>query len=213
MQTETKNSLTMLSLDVTNYMKYLLLYFFTICPVIICAQNSKIKEIQFEGIAIEENSYTEILKLKDQNALIIQIGYSSYPIRVLDSDVIVYLNNGKVELYKITESVENEVEAKVKKVKIKKNNYLQYWSFLNTCITQKKFNIDKAKLNFEDKENSTLALATSGGQTYHFNVYQNKKYINYSSFAPKISISQKYPGFEEKQRLVDLMEGFEDIIN
>lgn len=190
----------MFSLDVTNYMKYLLLYFFTICPVIICAQNSRIKEIQFEGIAIEENSYTEILKLKDQNALIIQIGYSSYPIRRLDSDIIVYLNNGKVELYKITESVENGVEAKVKKVKkvkIKKNNYLQYWSFLNTCITQKKFNIDKAKLNFEDKENTTLALATSGGQTYHFNVYQNKKYINYSSFAPKISISQKYPGFEE----------------
>tara|TARA_R110002050_G_scaffold109796_3_gene221144 strand:- start:15999 stop:16550 length:552 start_codon:yes stop_codon:yes gene_type:complete len=181
--------------------------------MIICSQNSQIKEIKFEGKTPEENKYTEILKLKDQNALIIQIGYSSYPIKGLDSDLIVYLNNGQVKLYKLSESVEAELEPNIKRVRIKKNEYQRYWKCLNTCISKEKFKIDKAKLNFENKENATLPLAISGGQTYHFRLYQNKKYTTYSSFAPKVYISLKSPGFEEKQRLVDLMEGFENMIN
>ncbi|WP_143017586.1 hypothetical protein [Kriegella aquimaris] len=194
-------------------MKKLLLYFFIFSPMIICSQNSQIKEIKFEGKSTEENKYIEILKLKDRNALIIQIGYSSYPIKGLDSDLIVYLNNGQVKLYKVSESVGSELKPKIKRGRLKKNEYSRYWKFLNTCISKEKFKIDKAKLNLENKENTTLPLAISAGQTYHFRLHQNKKYTIYSSFAPKIYISLKSQGFEEMQRLVDLMEGFKNMIN
>ncbi|WAC01395.1 hypothetical protein N7U66_15230 [Lacinutrix neustonica] len=129
--------------------------------MILCSQNSQIKEIKFEGKTTEENRYAKMLKLKDQNALIIQIGYSSYPIRGLDSDLVVYMNNGQVKLYKISEPVNDKLEPEVKRVRIKKNEYELFWKFLNTCISQEKFNINKPKLNFED---STLQKVIYGGK-------------------------------------------------
>lgn len=194
---------------VTIPMKKLLLCFFIFSPIIICAQNSKITEIKFEEKATEENRYAKMLKLKDQNALIIQIGYSSYPLKGLDSDLVVYMNNGQVKLYKIHEPVNDALEPKIKRERIKKNEYHRFWDFLNTCINQEKFNINKARLNVV---NSALQQAVSGGLTYHFGLYQNKKQTTYSCFAPNIYISLKSTGFEEKQKLVDVMEGFENVI-
>ncbi|GGG46883.1 hypothetical protein GCM10010976_17900 [Bizionia arctica] len=177
--------------------------------MIICCQNNQIKEIVFEGETTETNRYVNMLKLKDQNALIIQIGYSSYPIRGLESDLVVYMNNGQVRLYKISEPINDQLETKVKRVGVKKSEYKLFWKFLNTCISQDKFNINKPRLNFED---ANLQQVISGGKTYHFRLYQNKKYITYSCFLPNIDMPLESTGFEEKQRLVALMEDFESII-
>ena len=193
-------------------MRKLLLYILIYSPIAIYSQSAIINGISFEEETKEENRFIEILKLKDKNALIIQIGYSSDPIRGLDSDCIVYLNNGQIKVFKISEPIDARLEPTIQRIKIKKSEYQLYWEFLKTSISKGKLKIDKTKLNHVDEVSSTLPLTISGGVTYHFRLFQNKKHTTYSCFTPKAFISMKSPGSEEKQRLVDVMKEFENLI-
>ena len=57
------------------------------------SQEYAIPEIDWQGKTDEKNHYTDLLKLKDENALIIKIGYSSYWLKGEYSDLLVYQND------------------------------------------------------------------------------------------------------------------------
>lgn len=102
-----------------NNLKKNLAYLFILIPIIICSQNSHIKDIELEDISTEQHIYNELLKLQDENALIVQFGYSTNLLKGLGSNLIVYLNNGQIKLYKIFELFESELKPKIKRVRIK----------------------------------------------------------------------------------------------
>jgi hypothetical protein len=179
------------------------------------SQNFKIPELVWQGNDQTENSFIELLKLKDKNSLIVKIGYSSYWSKGQNSEFIVYQNDGKVKRFVVYQPSSPELKAKIKRKRIKKKEYQYYWNHLNNCIEENKYKIEKSKLNITEKkgeeEGTVITKMISDGADYSFWICQGKNYIAYGSYEPKSFIEDKFPGWKERQKLVDLMSGFEKL--
>ena len=194
-------------------MKKVIIYLLILVPLISFSQNWQIPEIDWEGKTETENNYVDLLKLKDRNSLIVKIGYSSYWIKGQNSEFIVYQNDGKVKRFVVYQPNSTELTTKVKRKKIRKKYFKYYWNYLQESVTENKLKIDKSKLNITQKdgkeEGTVQSISISDGANYHFQICQGKNYIAYGSYEPKVYIENEYPGSEERQKLVDLMNGFE----
>lgn len=186
-------------------MKKIILLFLIFFVSISFAQETKIPEIKYEGEFDSPNNYITLLKLKDEKSLIIKISFSNYWFNGTISEFIVYQNDGKILKYTA------DVKNKIKRKSLKKKNYFVYWDVLNKCIREKKFEIQKNQLNITSKpsENGvTQHLSVSDGTNETFELWQENKYIVYSSQSPLTYINEKYLGYQERQKLVDLIEEF-----
>jgi hypothetical protein len=196
-------------------MKKVIVYLLILVPLISLSQNWQIPEIDWEGKTETENNYVDLLKLKDRNSLIVKIGYSSYWSKGQNSEFIVYQNDGKVKRFVVYLPSYSEKKTKIKRKRIKKKEYQYYWNHLNNCIAENKYKIDKSKLNITEKkgeqEGTVITKVISDGADYSFWICQGKNYIAYGSYQPESFIEDKFPGWKERQKLVDLMNGFEQL--
>tara|TARA_R110001606_G_scaffold156824_1_gene299700 strand:- start:455 stop:1075 length:621 start_codon:yes stop_codon:yes gene_type:complete len=202
-------------------MKKIIVYLLILIPLISFSQNWQIPEIDWEGKTETENNYVDLLKLKDRNSLIIKIGYSSFWTKGTNSEFIVFKNNGKVKKFVVYQPNSIENKTKIKRKRIKKKDYKYYWECLNNCVQENKFQINKSKLNITEKERKTIENgieivtvernSINDGTNYHFQICQGKNYKAYGSYAPTIYIENKYPGYEEREKLIDLMNKFEEL--
>lgn len=189
---------------------FLLIFLFCICVPSAVSQEYKIPAIEFDG-KYERPNYIEILKLKDTNSLIMSIGYSRYW-HDGNSKFIVFQTDGKILKHYV--SFKNLLEKPILKKKfIAKRKRKFYWKFLNDNFTANKFRIDKSKLNINEKtENGkTSMMIFSHGSYCNFNIYQNENYTSYSSYSPEAFIREKFPGYEEREKLVQLVTEFEEL--
>ena len=198
-------------------MKKVIIYLLILVPSISFSQNWQIPEIDWEGKTEMENNYVDLLKLKDRNSLIVKVGYSSHWTKGLNSEFIVYQNDGKVKRFLVYQPNSTEFKTKVKSKRIRKKHYAYYWNYLQKCVTDNKLKIDKSKLNITEKkgeEKGTVqSMSISDGANYHFEIYQGKSYISYGSYEPETYIKNKYPASKQRQKLIDLMNGFEKLTN
>ena len=196
-------------------MKKILIHILILIPLIGFSQNWTIPEINWEGKTETENNYVGLLGLKDNNSLIVKVGYSSYWSKGVNSEFIVYQNDGRVKRFVVFQPNTPELKTKVTRKRIKKNEYKYYWNFLQECVHDNKFQIDKSKLNITQKigkeEGTVEMMSISDGASYHFEIYQGKSYTAYGSYEPKSYIENEYPGSEERQKLIDLMNEFEKL--
>lgn len=185
-------------------MNKITLLFYIFFTSITLAQEAKIPVIKFEGEFDSPNNYITLLKLKDEKSIIIKISSSNYWLKGMISEFIVYQTDGKVLKYI------SDVKNKIKRKSLKKKKYFLYWDLLNKCIGEKKFEIQKNQLNITSKpsENGETQLSVSDGTNETFELWQENKYIVYSSQSPQTYINEKYLGYQERQKLVDLIEEF-----
>ena len=188
-----------------------LLLLLTIIPILAFSQAPQIPKIDFKSNAEEVHRYVELFGLNDADALVIRIAYSTLPHIEPESNYIVYLNNGKVRRYRIIESAQQIASPKIKRIRVKKKKYSEYWAFLNLCASEGKFNIDQSQLATLGEKANSWKNAISGGQTYTFGLYQGENYTEYKSFLPSMFTDEEYPGFEDKRKLVYVMEGFKTL--
>lgn len=179
------------------------------------AQNFEIPSITWQHTDSAVNFHVDFLKLKDADALIVKIGYSSYWTKGQNSEFIVYQNDGKVLRFLVYQPNSPELKTKIKRKRIKKKRYKYYWAYLQACIRTHKINIDTSKLNITSRkgkeEGTQESMHVSDGANYFLQICQGKNYITYQSYSPESYIRAKYPGYEERQKLVDLMNGFEEL--
>ena len=189
-----------------------LILFFQSFSISLIAQEYKIPEIEFESKS-ETPDFTNLLGLNDPNCLIMSIGFSGYWQNGTISKHVVLQNDGKILKYNVY--FKNGLEKPiVKKRNLNKNKYKFYWEFLSNHFTKGSFKIDNSKLNIEEKpeeENRVSTLVISDGTEYNFKIYQNVNYISYSSYSPEAFIERKFPGYEERQKLVNLVAEFEEL--
>lgn len=180
------------------------------------SQNSMIPEVVWNGITENENQYVELLNLKDRNSLVVRVAYSGYWNKGLRGKYIIYQNDGRIKRFNVFQPSDSNLKTKIKRKKVKKKDYKNYWNYLNNCISEKKFHINKSQLNITEKPGKEkgiqLVLSVSDGGTYHFSLHQSDKYIAYSSYAPESFIEKEFPGSKERQKLVNLMAGFESLM-
>jgi hypothetical protein len=206
-------------------MKNILFFVFAFSVSQSFSQDSLIPKIEWEGVLDSTNQYVDLLKVKDNNSLIVKWSITGDQEIGSSTNYVVFLNNRKVKKYFIYNLRTETLKPKINRKKIKKREYEFYWALLNKCILEKKLHIEESQLNIErrrsakeiDKENGTILEIIEGGVShgsdYHFNIFQGKKYITFHSFAPEYYIEEKFPGFEERQKLVDLMNEFQDLID
>jgi hypothetical protein len=148
------------------FLKFLLIFNIYFC----ISQDYNIPAIKFEGNSGSPN-FVKMLGLKDENSLIISMGYSGYWQKGTISKFIVYQNNGKVLKYNVY--FKNDLEnPKVIQKKLPKRKYKLYWTLLNESFINNMFQIEKEKLNIKEKPASGRMVTTSiisDGTNYIFN--------------------------------------------
>lgn len=192
-------------------MKKLQCYLLILLPILAFSQAPDIPKIDFKSNAEEVNKYVKLFGLNDADALVVRLAYSLLPHIAPESDYIVYFNNGKVRRYRIIESAQPMASPKIKRIHVQKKKYSAYWEFLNLCASERKFDIDQSQLATLGEKANSWKNAISGGQTYTFGLYQGENYTEYKSFLPSMFTDEEYPGFEDKRKLIYVMEGFKTL--
>ncbi|MBL7473318.1 hypothetical protein [Robertkochia sediminum] len=197
-------------------MRKTILHIILLIPLISFSQDWEIPEINWIDKTEKQNIYIELLNLKDSNSLIVRIGHSSYWTKGMISKFLVYQNNGKVTRYDVFQPSDPKDKTDITRRKIRKQDYKFYWSYLNECSNNDLFEIDRSRLNITKKPNKdagrVLEMNAVDGTNYHFEICQGNNYIAYGTYAPESYIKEKYPGWKERQKLLNLMEGFEQLI-
>lgn len=192
-------------------MRKLQCYLLILLPFLAFSQAPEIPKLDFKSNAEEVNKYVELFGLNDADALVVRLAYSILPHIEPESNYIVYFNNGKVRRYKIIESAQPMAFPKIKRIRVKKKKSSEYWAFLNLCASEGKFNIDQSQLATLGEKANSWKKAISGGQTYTFGLYQGENYTEYKSFLPSMFTDEEYLGFDDKRKLIYVMEGFKTL--
>lgn len=174
------------------------------------SQDYKIPEFNLNKEFESKNVYIDLLNIKDKEALIIKVSFSKY-----SSDFIVYQNNGKIYRFNST-SLSYNSSIKIKREKVKKNERTKYWKYLIDLYHSDKLNIIKDSLNiseiYNQKDKTITSMIISHGSYLAFQIIQENKYIAYGSYSPKAYIRSKFPGYKERQKLVNLIEEIEILL-
>jgi hypothetical protein len=178
------------------------------------SQEYKIPLINFDQEIATQNEYIKVLKLEDKNALIIKESYYSFWTKGIAAHFLVFQNDGKVLKYEAFFPSQKKFEIKIKNQKLNQKKIKPYWQFLNECVANDRFKIQKEKLNIIEKPIGDSIVETRNfteGLTYEIEIVQNNKQLKYSSYAPKSYIEDEYPGFEERIKLVTLLKDIENL--
>ena len=179
------------------------------------SQEFKIPKIEFKNKTEDLNTYINLLKIKDKQALIIKIGSSSYWSKGLYSDFLVFENDGNVSFYKCFFPLDTNKKQKIKKKRIRKSKRKFYWNFLLNSNKNNRFSIIKSMLNITSKSNgdgTNSVISVSDGGNYSIEITQGNKYSTYSTYSPDTYIKKKFPGWKERKKLVELTNDIYDLI-
>lgn len=179
------------------------------------SQEFKIPKIDFKEINEIQNPYIKLLNLKDENSLILKIGFQCYWFNGTNSNLIVFQNNGDVLRYDVFFPNDSLKKIKIKKRRIKKGRIQDYWNCIYKIALENKIDIDKSQLNIEriKTDDGILKFSTrSDSVDESFEITQRNEFTYLSSYDPLYQIEQKNTGFEERQKLVDLINEIENLI-
>ena len=197
------------------YMKQINILVLLFLNLVCYSQEFKIPKFEFKEKSEKQNSYIKLLNLKDENSLIIKIGFQSYWYGGIHSNLIIFQNDGKVLRYDMFFPNDSLNKIKIHKKRIKKEKIENYWKLIIKIAEENKLNIDNHKLNIERIETDEGILKYSTRTDCvdeSFEIIQGHKFTYFSSYDPLYQIEQKNAGFEERQKLVDLINEVENII-
>lgn len=190
----------------------------TLFPFLTQSQDFEIQESFWQYKVNSQNRYVNLLKLNDSKAIIIKVGYSSYWAQGTDSNFIVYNSDNSIKRFKVFEPYDLKSKVKIRRKRLKKKDYASYHKNLQRSIDANFLNIDKSKLNLqhktviEDGEEITIRKKVVDGVKYHFEIYQSGRESLFRSYAPRTFIEAKFPGWEHRKKLIELMSYFEELI-
>ena len=95
-------------------------------------------------------------------------------------------------------------------------DYESYWVYLQNCIAEKKFSLDESKIIIPEErgkeEGAVIMSDIRDANTSYFGTYQGGSYITIQSYALDLFLEDKYYGFEERQKLVDIIIGIKSVM-
>jgi len=180
-------------------MKNLLLLLLT-CSLSAFSQEYKIPELQYDTIVSSQNDYYSTLGISDRNAMIITAGNTGTFEHVL-SRFIVYFKDGTVKKFTI-----HNRSGTVTELAVQPGEKARYVQFLNNWVTDERLQLERILL-------TGASFTVPNGTTDYFTVYHAGKALHLSSYASAIYIEHKEPGWQERQKLLDLIDNFEALFN
>ncbi len=198
-----------------NYMKFSLLTFILLLSLKSFAQNSTLEKITFQtSLPVVSNLYSE-LKIKDTTAFIIKYSSNSYWTTGSSFDYIVFLSNGNIKRFEGFIPKDANHKSELKRIKIKKEHYDMYWTFLDSCIQNGLFTMSQQNLENNQRPGSTGGktemLLVSDGPSYFLGVYQTNRLSMFSTYSPETYINEKFSGYEDRVKFLTIMKGLNRI--
>lgn len=166
-------------------------------------------KIDFKNTTEKPNPYIELLSLEDKNSLILKTSFNSYWYGGTIFYFLVFQSNGNVSKYEYKYS--DEKKLKIIKKRISKKKYKFYWEFLNSCSKENLFDIDYTQLNITSKpinDSRSESMIISDGLLQSFEITKLNEYSAFDTYCPESYIEKKYPGYEERQKLLTLITRF-----
>lgn len=174
---------------------------------ILYSQEFNVSKVPFNYYTGKKSDYYKELKIKHKDAIIFTAGNTSDKIEKF----IVYNKNGSIEklvLKKYTDSLIT--------IPVSSDEAIMIKNFINDCIEKRWIYIDSEQVNTSkinaDGSNKDGVIIIDGYDDY-FNIYQNDKQLILSSYATHTFIENRYYGWQERQKLLNLIEKFNAIFD
>jgi len=175
-------------------MKHLLLIL--LCCASAYAQH-KIPDIPFNVPVHKRSEYYKTFDIKDKSAIIVTAGNSGY--RNEKQHFLVYSNKGPVRKFIIE-------RAEVQEISVTAEQSETYWQFLYSYFNADL--LDREKLS--DRKSTIVVL---DGSWDYFIVYSKKESYALNSHASETYIDAKSYGWEERVKLLKLIEEFQNVFS
>lgn len=179
------------------------------------SQDFKIPKINFDEKSINANDYVKMFNIKDNDCLLIKVGYQIYGADPRYTDYfIIYLNNGNVLKYHVVYGKPDII----KQIRVKSKERNIYWRFLNDSASNNSFKLDKNKLNstripYDEDSPTRRVVGITDGIGIIFEISQNGQHSMYGSENPRSYIEYKVYGYEERQKLLNLAIDFQNLFS
>jgi hypothetical protein len=151
------------------------------------------------------------LGVRDTNAIIFTTYSNSYWFDKISTDYLVFQSNEKVVLMRKHVSKNSEIKPKIEKIKIDKSMSPSFREWLDTCVSQGLFNLNQSQLDFNEKPISpgrVSSMIIADGVYYRFAIFHGRKYLSYSSSDPQAFIDEDYPGKEEREKFLKVIDSY-----
>lgn len=197
-------------------MKICILFLFYLSSFISFSQNYN--NIHFNEEVVNTLPIYKKLGIVDSTSLLINIGmYGGIPPQN-QSYIIAYHPNRKIDIFSVQDKYSNGhiMHTITKKIEISRGKRKLFRSFLKLNIKHNNFNMDTSQLNIQeiDKEGEeSEMMELSDGTTYFIQVIKNNQFSTYSSYSPYEYILGNYPGSGERQKLLNIYEGYLNLVS
>jgi len=160
------------------------------------AQKQQLPEIPFNWYKGKTSSLYKEHGIRDHNAIILNAGRRS-AFGGGEDKFLVYYRKGNVRKF-----VQNTEDWSVKEVDVSAQEQTTYIQFLNDCVGKNWLDIDTGKLRFSGN------IIVLDGPSDYFTIYQDNKELIFYSNASDSFIDSKVEGWEERQKLLELIAKF-----
>jgi len=183
--------------------RYILTLFFCLVSFHLSAQVED--STKFAG---EKNPWISILDLDYDNVETVEAVTSNYHVEGNESKLYVYTKEDGVRYFMVyTAPKDKGSKRTIKERRLNKKQQRYYVDLLRTMRANNFTNIDKSKLNITKKPNGEF-LKVEGGTSFRFRYIGYDYYKDFYSYAPEKFIASRYPGWEERVKLLNLIIDF-----
>jgi len=179
--------------------KHLIILIISTC---VYAQKHDLPQVEFNTIKVKTSKFYKQLGINDKKSLIVTAG-NTRQFYDGSQNFLVYSNDGPVRKFTIDGKTNSVQEIFIT---IEQSEY--YWQFLYTCLKDDTQQIDQQQ--FYGIKNNIIIL---DGSSDYFTIYQNKQSLDLNSYGSQAQITAKTTGWEQRQKLLDLIKKFDDAFN
>ncbi len=160
---------------------------------------------QFAG---QKNPWISILNLEYDNVETVECVTSDYWVKGNESKLYVYTKTGEVRYFMIfTPPKEEKGKRVIKEKRLKKKQQDYYKDLLKKLRANNFTNIKKSRLNIKQRANGEF-LKISNGTSFRFRYIGYDYYKDFYSYAPQKYVDNRYPGWQERVKLLNLIIDF-----
>ncbi len=155
------------------------------------------------------------LKMQDSESLLIEFHLSSYWNKKKVLNILYYNIEGAIRYYQIRSPKDSE-NYRVKKIKLNKAKQSEIIEYIMFLTQSGSIDLNPDRLNIRRKpidEETSKYISVYDGVTYNLSFIQNKGFSKFYSYSPDTYIREKFPGYEERQKLVDIVRTFYRLTN
>jgi len=157
----------------------------------------------------QKNPWLEILDLEYDNAETIETATTNYLVTGTESRLYIFAPDGTVRYFTFYIANGEQKKRKIKEEQLSQKQQEQIKQLLRRCRETNFSHINPKLLNITVKDN--VDLIVSRGETFRFRYIGLDYYKDFATYAPLRYIERKFPGWQDRAAMLNLIIDFTQI--